>query len=120
MIPFSQFFRFERAIPLPNPLTDCIDQIENNSIVARQSNRSNDHTFMLNTTTTSDPAFSRPPLVPLNSADAYSLSSGINNPYQIITDLNANAHPSQRLYQNIQLLVYVFLQVYFQYLLSLL
>ena len=98
-LPFSQFRRTQRNIPIYNPFADFINQIQNNQAVAYQPIRSNDQTFMLNTKTTTVPTLSRPPLAPLNIADTYSLSTTNNNPFETNTILNATANQSQTLYQ---------------------
>ena len=67
-----------------NPFTDYINQIQNNQTVSNQPNRSNDQTFMLNTTILPVPTLSRPPLAPLKIPVTYSLNSTNNNPFQKI------------------------------------
>ena len=51
----------------------------NNPVVTNKPNRSNDHTFMLNTKTTTVPSSLRSTLAPLNIAGIYSLSNTKNN-----------------------------------------
>ena len=62
-------------------------------------NRSIDLTFMLNTITLTVSALYRSPLVPLNNAATYSLSSTNSSSYQTNAKLKATANPSQMLYQ---------------------
>ena len=82
-----------------NPFTDYINQIQNKQSLANQSNRSKDKTFMLNTETTKFYTLSRPPLAPLIYAGFYSSISTINNPFQLISNLNTASNPCQTLYQ---------------------
>ena len=78
-IPFFQFNRNQRIIPVYNPCTDFIKQIQNSQTVTSQPLRSNDQTFILNTITKTVPNLSRLPLAPLNIADTYSLNGTSNN-----------------------------------------
>ena len=54
---------------------------------------------MLNTETATVPISSGRPLVPLNTADTYSLSSTNGKPFQTNSNLNATASPRQTIYQ---------------------
>ena len=94
---FPQFNRTQRKVPMLIPFIDYTNKIHKNQTVTIQTNRSNDHTFLLKTITTTVPTLSRPPLAPLNFADTYSLSSTTNNPFQTNTNLNATADQCQNL-----------------------
>ena len=82
-----------------NPFTDYINQIQNKQSLPNQPNRSKDKTFMLNTKTTNFYTLSGPPLAPLIYAGFYSSISTINNPFQLISNLNTASNPCQTLYQ---------------------
>ena len=56
------------------PFSDSLNQLQNISTATNPSDRSNDHTFILKTNTTTVAALSRYSLVSLNIVDAYSLS----------------------------------------------
>ena len=51
-LPFSQYNRFQRNIPMYKPLTEYIKQFQNNPFVTNQPNRSDDRTYMPITITT--------------------------------------------------------------------
>ena len=51
-LPISQFKRTQRGLPLYNPFTDYVNQIQNSSTVTNQSIRSIDKTFMMNKSST--------------------------------------------------------------------
>ena len=74
-LPFFQFDRTQRNLPIYTPFTTYIIQTQNNQTIAIHSNRSNDQKFMLNVVTKTVLMLSRPQLAPLNFADTYSLGS---------------------------------------------
>ena len=118
-LPFSLFNKTRGNIPMYNPFTDYMNQIQNNPTVTNQLNRPNDQKFTLNTITTTVPNLSRLPLAPPGSADTYSLSSTNSKPFQTKTNLKASANPCQtvRHYINSKLhLIKLPLQFYFHHL----
>ena len=55
-LPFLELTEFQRVISLYDAFTDCVNEFRKISTVTNQTNRSNDHTFMLKTTTNTVPA----------------------------------------------------------------
>ena len=84
-----------------NPITEYNNKFQNFSTVTNQPNISNDKTFLLNTITKTVPALPSPPLVSLEIADTYSLSTTQLNSFQTSTKQNATVNPSQTLYQSL-------------------
>ena len=78
------------------PFTDYFKQFQNNQCVSNQPKRLNDQLFMANTRTTTVVCLLRPPFVPLNTADIYSLNSINSNPFHTNTIKNATANPCQK------------------------
>ena len=96
-LPLPHFKRTHRKLPMHNPNTEYINQIQNNQTVTNQSNRSNDQSLMLKTITTTVLTLSEHLLAPLKNAETYSLNSTNIKPLQTIT--NSNANLCQTLYQ---------------------
>ena len=82
-----------------NLITDYINQIQNYQTVTIQPKRSNIHTFVLKTKTTSVTTLSKPPLAPLNIVYSCSLSSTNFNSFQTRTIFNVTANQCQTLCQ---------------------
>ena len=72
---FSRFKRTQRAIYLYNAFAEYVNQLRKNSTVLNQSDRSNDHIFLLNTIIITVPWLSKPPLAPATTVDTKSTSS---------------------------------------------